>query len=100
MPLRAARGITADAVADATVAVPPRLRRQVGRLPVANPDASHARLCLAYVIPAVLLYGEITVSQFNGVASPTRVLSPRERLWAWWTTAILVPMHWRRRRYA
>ncbi len=68
MTLRDAHGFGADDVAEIVVSAPPLIRRLVGRLPVANPDASYARLCMAYVVAKVLLHGEITISQFTGAA--------------------------------
>ncbi len=68
MTLRNAHRFDAGDVAEIVVSAPPLIRRLVGRPPVANPDASYARLCVAYTIAKVLQYGEITISQFSDVA--------------------------------
>jgi 2-methylcitrate dehydratase PrpD len=68
MALRAAHGFDPGDVAEVVVSAPPLIRRLVGRPPVAYPDASYARLCLAYVIAKVLQHGEITISQFSDLA--------------------------------
>jgi len=68
MALREAHGFGADDVAEVVVSAPPLIRRLVGRPPVANPDASYARLCMAYTVAKVLQHGEITLSQFSGNA--------------------------------
>jgi 2-methylcitrate dehydratase PrpD len=68
MALRVAHGFGPGDVAEVVVSAPPLIRRLVGRPPVANPGASYARLCLAYVIAKVLQHGEITISQFSDLA--------------------------------
>ncbi len=68
MTLRAAHGFAADDVTEIVVSAPPLIRRLVGRPPMANPRASYARLCLAYLVAKVLQHGEITIAQFSDVA--------------------------------
>ena len=68
MALRDAHGLGAGDVREIVVSAPPLIRRLVGRPPVANPEASYARLCVAYVIAEVLQHGEITISQFTDTA--------------------------------
>lgn len=68
MALRDAHGFGADDVAEIVVSAPPLIRRLVGRPPVANPDASYARLCMGYVVAKVLQHGEITIPQFSDAA--------------------------------
>jgi 2-methylcitrate dehydratase PrpD len=68
MALRDAHGFGADDVAEIVLSAPPLIRRLVGRPPVANPDASYARLCAAYLIAKVLQHGEITIAQFAEAA--------------------------------
>jgi len=63
-----AHGFGADDVAEIVLSAPPLIRRLVGRPPVANPDASYARLCAAYLIAKVLQHGEITIAQFAEAA--------------------------------
>jgi 2-methylcitrate dehydratase PrpD len=68
MALRARHGFNADDVAEIVISAPPLIRRLVGRPPVANPGASYARLCVAYLVAKVLQHGEITISQFSDTA--------------------------------
>jgi aconitate decarboxylase len=65
MTLRATHGFGADDVAEIVISAPPLIRRLVGRPPVANPGASYARLCMAYLVAKILQHGEITISQFS-----------------------------------
>jgi aconitate decarboxylase len=68
MELRATHRFGADDIAEIVVAAPPLIRRLVGRPPIANPGASYARLCMAYVVAKALQHGEITISQFTDAA--------------------------------
>jgi len=68
MALRDAHGFCADDVAEIVVSAPSLIQRLVARPPVANPDASYARLCMAYVVAKLLQHGEITIEQFSAAA--------------------------------
>ncbi|HEY1932701.1 MAG TPA: MmgE/PrpD family protein [Acetobacteraceae bacterium] len=83
LALRAAHGFAPDDVADIEVAAPPLILRLVGRPPVANPQASYARLCLAFAAATALRYDAVDISHFRGDAlhdPATLALAARIRL--------------------
>jgi 2-methylcitrate dehydratase PrpD len=68
MTLRDRHGFGADDVSEIVISAPPLIQRLVGRPPVANPEASYARLCVAYVVAKVLQHGTIDITHFADTA--------------------------------
>jgi 2-methylcitrate dehydratase PrpD len=70
--LRAEHGFAAGDVERVTVAVPPLVRRLVGRPDVPAPAPSYARLCLPFVAATALRRGGVDVPDF----APERLADP------------------------
>jgi aconitate decarboxylase len=83
MALRDRHGFGADDVTEIVISAPPLIQRLVGRPPVAYPEASYARLCVAYVVAKVLRHGTIDIAHFADAAradASTLALATRVRV--------------------
>ncbi len=63
--LKRAHGFAAADVAEVRLTVPPLVGRLVGRPDVPRPSASHARLCLPFVVATALLRDHVDVADFS-----------------------------------
>ncbi|XDB00429.1 MmgE/PrpD family protein (plasmid) [Sulfitobacter sp. LCG007] len=64
--LRASHDFTAEDIASIRCEVPPVVFNQVGRPDIARPEPNYAKLCLRYVLGALLTRDSVDVEDFRG----------------------------------
>ena len=68
MALQKQQGFTAANIRQIEISAPPLIVRLVGRPILPHPNASYARLCMAYAVAKVLKNGALDLADFRGAA--------------------------------